>query len=71
MILLIDDFLADGNAAFGLFDIVEQTGCKVAGIEDLFTNELHIPTHRMEHLVNVSFPRHFSEGLYNQTEGVS
>lgn len=31
-ILLIDDFLADGNAAFGLFDIVEQAGCKVAGI---------------------------------------
>jgi hypothetical protein len=25
----------------------------------------------MEHLVNVSFPRHFSEGLYNQTEYIA
>jgi type IV pilus assembly protein PilM len=46
-------------------------GCKVAGIDELFTNELHIPTQRMEHLVNVSFPRHFSEGLYNQTEYIA
>lgn len=46
-------------------------GCKVAGIDELFTNELHIPTNRMEHLVNVSFPRHFNEGLYNQTEYIA
>ena len=44
-------------------------GCKVSGIEELFSNELNIPTQRMEHLVNVSFPRHSSEGLYNQTVG--
>ncbi len=46
-------------------------GCKVAGIDELFTNELHIPTNRMERLVNVSFPRHFNEGLYNQTEYIA
>jgi len=31
-ILIIDDFLADGNAALGVANIVEQAGCKVAGI---------------------------------------
>lgn len=31
-VLIIDDFLADGNAALGLCDIVEQAGCKVVGI---------------------------------------
>ena len=31
-ILIIDDFLAEGNAALGLCNIVEQAGCKVAGI---------------------------------------
>lgn len=31
-ILIIDDFLADGNAALGLCNIVEQAGCKVVGI---------------------------------------
>ena len=31
-ILIIDDFLADGNAALGLCHIVEQAGCEVAGI---------------------------------------
>lgn len=31
-ILIIDDFLANGNALMGLIDIVEQAGAKVAGI---------------------------------------
>jgi xanthine phosphoribosyltransferase len=31
-VLIIDDFLADGNAAFGLINIVEQGGCTVAGV---------------------------------------
>lgn len=31
-VLIIDDFLADGNAALGLINIVEQAGCTVAGI---------------------------------------
>ena len=31
-ILIVDDFLADGNAALGLCNIVEQAGCKVVGI---------------------------------------
>lgn len=43
-------------------------GAKIQGIEELFTNELGIQTQRMEHLVTVTFPRHFNEGLYNQTE---
>ncbi|QSS99388.1 xanthine phosphoribosyltransferase [Pontibacillus sp. ALD_SL1] len=31
-VLIIDDFLANGQAALGLMDIVEQTGAQVAGI---------------------------------------
>jgi xanthine phosphoribosyltransferase len=31
-VLIIDDFLADGNAALGLCNIVEQGGCEVVGI---------------------------------------
>ena len=31
-VLIIDDFLANGNALIGLIDIVEQAGAKVAGI---------------------------------------
>lgn len=31
-VLIIDDFLANGNAALGLADIVEQSGAKVAGL---------------------------------------
>ncbi|MPL77133.1 Xanthine phosphoribosyltransferase [bioreactor metagenome] len=31
-VLIIDDFLANGEAAFGLAEIVKQGGCKVVGI---------------------------------------
>ncbi|KHF41764.1 xanthine phosphoribosyltransferase [Halalkalibacter okhensis] len=31
-VLIIDDFLANGQAALGLIDIVEQAGAKVAGL---------------------------------------
>jgi xanthine phosphoribosyltransferase len=31
-ILIIDDFLANGNAALGLIDIVQQSGAKVMGV---------------------------------------
>ncbi len=31
-VLIIDDFMADGNAAMGLCNIVEQAGCEVVGI---------------------------------------
>jgi xanthine phosphoribosyltransferase len=41
-VLIIDDFLANGNAAAGLIDIVEQSGGKVVGagivIEKSFQN---------------------------------
>ena len=30
-ILIVDDFLAHGSALYGLIDIVEQAGAKVAG----------------------------------------
>ena len=30
--LILDDFLANGNAALGLIDLVEQAGGKVVGI---------------------------------------
>ncbi|WP_318618109.1 xanthine phosphoribosyltransferase [Priestia megaterium] len=32
VILIIDDFLANGQAAFGLMDIVQKAGAKVGGI---------------------------------------
>lgn len=31
-ILIVDDFLAEGNAVYGLIDLVEQAGGEVAGI---------------------------------------
>ena len=31
-ILFIDDFLANGNAALGIIDLVEQTGAKIEGM---------------------------------------
>ncbi|MHC0036297.1 xanthine phosphoribosyltransferase [Pseudoneobacillus sp. C159] len=31
-VIIIDDFLANGQAAFGLVDIVKQSGAKIAGI---------------------------------------
>lgn len=32
VILIVDDFLAEGNASLGLIDICKQAGCKVAGV---------------------------------------
>ena len=32
VVLIIDDFLANGQAALGLIDIVEQSQAKIAGI---------------------------------------
>ncbi|MFS0671798.1 xanthine phosphoribosyltransferase [Ornithinibacillus sp. 179-J 7C1 HS] len=32
VVLVIDDFLANGQAARGLVDIVKQAGCKLAGV---------------------------------------
>ena len=31
-VLIVDDFLANGNAALGMIDLVEQAGGKVAGV---------------------------------------
>lgn len=71
-VLRVIDFFRSKNQGVDLSSIyITGMGCKVAGIDELFTNELHIPTHRMEHLVNVSFPRQFTEGLYNQTEYIA
>ena len=71
-VLRVIDFFKSKNQGVELSSIyITGMGCKVAGIDELFSNELHIPTHRMEHLVNVSFPRQFTEGLYNQTEYIA
>lgn len=71
-VLRVIDFFKSKHQGVELTSIyITGMGCKVAGIEELFENELNIPTQRMEHLVNVSFPRHFSEGLYNQTEYIA
>lgn len=71
-ILRVLDFFRSKNQGVELSSIyITGMGCKVHGIDELFTNEFHIPTQRMEHLVHVSFPRHFSEGLYNQTEYIA
>lgn len=70
--LRVIDFFKSKNQGVELSSIyITGMGCKVIGIEELFSNELNIPTQKMEHLVNVSFPRHFSEGLYNQTEYIA
>lgn len=71
-VLRVIDFFKSKYQGVELTSIyITGMGCKVSGIEELFSNELNIPTQRMEHLVNVSFPRHFSEGLYNQTEYIA
>lgn len=36
-ILIVDDFLAEGNAALGLIDIVKQSGAKVVGVCSVIT----------------------------------
>lgn len=46
-------------------------GVAVVGIDDLFASEIDVPIHKMEHLVNVTFPRNFTGGLYNQTEYIA
>ncbi len=71
-VIRVIDFFKSKNQGVDLSSIyITGMGCKVHGIDELFSNELHVPVHRMEHLVNVSFPRHFSEGLYNQTEYIA
>jgi hypothetical protein len=71
-VLRVIDFFKSKYQGVELSSIyITGMGCKVTGIDELFSNELNIPTQRMEHLVNVSFPRHFSEGLYNQTEYIA
>ena len=32
VVLIVDDFLAEGNAALGLFDLCKQAGAKVVGV---------------------------------------
>ena len=38
-VLIIDDFIAKGNATFALVDIIEQAGAKLAGIVALITKD--------------------------------
>lgn len=59
-VLIIDDFLADGNAALGLCNIVEQAGCNVVGIgiaiEKSFqngANKIKAAGYRLESLARV------------------
>jgi xanthine phosphoribosyltransferase len=56
-VLIVDDFLADGNAALGLIDLVKQAGAELSGlgivIEKGFQpggellRSLHIPLHSL------------------------
>ncbi|ARK29470.1 xanthine phosphoribosyltransferase [Halalkalibacter krulwichiae] len=59
-VLIIDDFLANGQAALGLIDIVKQAGAKVAGlgivIEKSFQNgreQLEKSGYRVESLARI------------------
>ncbi len=71
-VIRIFDFFYSKNPGVDISGVyITGMGSKVRGVDELFSNELHVPAHRMEHLVNVSFPRHFSEGLYNQTEYIA
>lgn len=65
-VLIIDDFLANGNAALGLADIVEQAGAKVAGlgivIEKGFQNGRKRLLEKGYHLESLAIIQSIQEG---------
>ena len=49
-VLIIDDFLANGQAALGLIDIVEQAGASVAGLGIVIEKSFQDGRNRLEEL---------------------
>lgn len=50
VVLIVDDFLANGEAAFGLIDLVKQAGAKVAGIAICVEKSFQPGRERLEEL---------------------
>lgn len=66
VVLIIDDFLANGQAALGLIDIVKQTGASLAGIgiviEKGFQEGGKLLRERGYHLESLAIIKQLSEG---------
>lgn len=65
-VLIVDDFLADGNAALGLIDLVEQAGGTLGGlgivIEKGFQQGGQLLRERQIPLYSLAIIEHMSEG---------
>ena len=48
-VLIVDDFLAEGNAAFGLIDLCHQANCKIAGVSVVVEKRFQGGRDRIEH----------------------
>ncbi|MCR5625018.1 MAG: pilus assembly protein PilM [Lachnospiraceae bacterium] len=71
-VIRVLDFFRSQNPGIQLNGLyLTGMGVKVNGIDDLFSSEINIPIHKMEHLVSVTFPRKFGDSLYNQTEYIA
>ena len=73
VVLIIDDFLANGQAALGLIDIVNQTGAELAGIgiviEKGFQNGGKILRERGYHLESLAIIKELSVGKITFNDG--
>jgi xanthine phosphoribosyltransferase len=49
-ILIIDDFLASGNAAIGLIEILKQAGCEIVGVSAIIEKRFQGGRKRLEDL---------------------
>ncbi|MCR5585942.1 MAG: pilus assembly protein PilM, partial [Lachnospiraceae bacterium] len=58
-----------GTQLTGLY--ITGMGVNVKGIDDLFASEISVPIHKMEQLVSVTFPKKFTDSLYNPTEYIA
>ena len=70
-VLLIDDFLANGQAVLGLVDIIEQAGAKLAGVGIVIEKGfqpggalIREQGIRVESLANISFIRKWESDIF-------
>lgn len=73
-LLIIDDFLANGQAALGLLEIAEQAGASVAGIgiviEKAFQNGRHLLLEKNVRLESLARVQSLADGKVTFAEGV-
>ncbi|UAT29214.1 xanthine phosphoribosyltransferase [Bacillus badius] len=73
-LLIIDDFLANGQAALGLLEIAEQAGASVAGIgiviEKAFQNGRHLLLEKNVRVESLARVQSLADGKVTFAEGV-